>query len=64
VQQFPFTESGDHPATAQESNMFRNFANQVFSGKLNDEWPMWALKTQHVLDACLEAARHGSPVKI
>ena len=39
--------------------MFRNFANQVFSGKLNDDWPMWALKTQKVLDACHESARRG-----
>lgn len=43
-------------ATAQDTRMFRNFANQIFSGKLNDDWPMWALKTQKVLDACLEAA--------
>jgi len=53
---YPFTESGDNPATSQESNMFRNFANQIFSGHLNDDWPMWALKTQKVLDACLKAA--------
>jgi predicted dehydrogenase len=51
-------------ATAQDTIMFRNFANQIFSGKLNDDWPMWALKTQKVLDACHEAARRGSPVKI
>jgi len=55
--------SNGHP-TAQESNMFRNFANQVFSGKLNNDWPMWALKTQQVMDACLESARRNSPVKI
>ena len=42
-------------ATAQDTRMLRNFANQVASGKLNEEWPMWALKTQKVLDACLEA---------
>ena len=48
-----------HP-TAQDSRMFRNFANQVFSGKLNEEWPMWALKTQQVMDACFESARNGS----
>jgi predicted dehydrogenase len=42
---------------AQDTRMFRNFANQVFSGKLNDEWPTWALKTQKVLDACFEAAQ-------
>jgi predicted dehydrogenase len=55
-QKFPHTESGDNPATTQESNMFRNFANQIFSGKLNDDWPMWSLKTQQVQDACLDSA--------
>jgi predicted dehydrogenase len=51
-------------ATAQDTLMFRNFANQIFSGKLNEDWPVWALKTQMVLDACHEAARRGSPVKL
>ena len=46
-------------ATAQDTRMWRNFANQIFSGKLNDDWPMWALQTQKVLDVCLEAARRG-----
>jgi predicted dehydrogenase len=55
--------SNGHP-TAQESNMFRNFANQIFSGKLNEDWPMWSAKTQKVLDACLAAARSGLPVKL
>jgi predicted dehydrogenase len=64
VQQFPFAESGDHPATAQAANMFRNFANQIFSGKLNDDWPMWALNTQKVLDACLDSAPRGAVVKL
>jgi predicted dehydrogenase len=44
-----------HP-TAQDARMFRNFADQVFSGKLNDDWPMWALKTQQVMDACFADA--------
>ena len=52
-----------HP-TAQDARMFRNFANQVFSGKLNDDWPMWALKTQQVLDACFEAAGKNGSVKL
>jgi predicted dehydrogenase len=47
--------SNSHP-TAQESNMFRNFTAQIQSGKLNKEWPQWALKTQKVMDACLAAA--------
>jgi predicted dehydrogenase len=46
------------PATAQETNMIRNFADQVFSGKPNDEWPEIALKTQKVVDACFTSARN------
>jgi predicted dehydrogenase len=52
-------------ATAQNTIMFRNFADQVFLGKLNDEWPMWALKTQQVMDACFESAQEaGKPMKL
>jgi predicted dehydrogenase len=51
-------------ATAQDTFMWRNFAKQVSSGKLNQNWPMWSLKTQIVLDACLKAGRTGKPVKI
>lgn len=42
---------------AQQTHMIRNFANQILSGKLNKDWPEWALKTQQVVDACLNAAR-------
>jgi predicted dehydrogenase len=49
---------------AQQSNMIRHFAAQARSGKLNREWPESALKTQQVLDACLEAARKGRAVKL
>jgi predicted dehydrogenase len=52
------------PAAAQETNMIRNFADRISSGKLNDEWPIWALKTQKVLDACFESSRRDSPVKM
>jgi predicted dehydrogenase len=51
-------------STAQDTRMWRNFSDQIFSGKLNDDWPMWALQTQKVLDACLEAARRGAVVKL
>ena len=53
---------GEHSqsrAMAQEANMIRNFASQVRSGKLNLEWPEMALKTQQVMDACLDSARAG-----
>ena len=56
LKKHPHIESGDPPAATQEANMFRNFANQISSGKLNDAWPEIALKTQRVQDACLEAA--------
>ncbi len=44
-------------ATAQEANCFRNFADQIRSGQLNDAWPDAALKTQIVMGACLNSAR-------
>jgi len=58
--QAPIPESAElgHP-TAQNTIMFRNFARQVFSGKLNADWPMWVLKTQQVQDACFRSARGG-----
>jgi len=53
-----------HP-TAQNTIMFRNFARQVFSGKLNGDWPMWVLKTQQVQDACFRSAQKGGkPMKL
>jgi predicted dehydrogenase len=64
VRHVQVAEHSNGQPTAQESNMFRNFANQIFSGKLNDDWPMWSAKTQKVLDACLESARRGCTVKL
>lgn len=52
-----------HP-TAQDTNMIRNFANQVHSGKLSAEWPEIALKTQAVMDACLQSAQTNSDVEL
>lgn len=47
--------SHGHP-TAQETNLFRNFAEQVLSGKLNEQWPDEALKTQTVMCECIKGA--------
>lgn len=56
--------SHSHP-TAQESQLFRHFADQVKSATLNPLWPEMALKTQQVMQACRESARaHGQPVKV
>jgi len=60
----PSDHSAGHPSMTQEANMIRNFADQIFSGELNDEWPMWALKTQEVLNSCFEAAKQNTPRKI
>ena len=50
-------------ASAQEANMFRNFAAAVRSDRLNEQWPEIALKTQQVMNACLDSARaEGKPV--
>jgi predicted dehydrogenase len=49
-------ESSNSAANAQESNMFRNFAALALSGKPDDSWATMALKTQQVLDACLQSA--------
>ncbi len=51
-------------ASALDAWMWRNFANQIFTGKLSDEWPMWSLRTQKVLDACHESAKQNKPVKL
>jgi predicted dehydrogenase len=50
------------PLTAQETNMVRSFATQVLSGKLNNAWPEWALKTQIVANACVDSAHAGRPI--
>ena len=46
--------------TAQETNLFRDFAAQAASGKLNEDWPQIALKTQEVMESCLDSARNGN----
>jgi len=56
--------SHSHP-TAQESQLFRHFAEQVKSGTLNPLWPEIALKTQQVMQACRESSRRqGQPVNV
>ncbi len=50
--------SNNHP-TAQETQLFRHFADQVLSGCLRPDWPDRALKTQILLDACLASALDG-----
>jgi predicted dehydrogenase len=56
--------SGFGHAAAQDTRMWRNFADQIFSGELNEEWPRWSLQTQKVLDACHESARQKTVLKL
>ena len=57
IQRIAVPEQSHGHSDSQETNLFRNFAGQVLSGKLNEAWPEEALKTQTVMCACLEAAR-------
>lgn len=51
-------------AAAQDTMMIRNFAAQIQTGRLDQDWPEIALKTQRVMDACLESGRSGQMVKV
>jgi predicted dehydrogenase len=42
---------------AQETNMVRTFSEIVLSGRVDSQWGEIALKTQQVLEQCLNAAR-------
>jgi predicted dehydrogenase len=57
---FAVPEYSNSHSTAQETNLFRNFTNQVRSGALNESWLEMALKTQQVVSACFESGRRGS----
>ena len=59
TQRHAVAEHGDGDATAQETNMIRTFSELVLSGRVDPQWGEIALKTQGVLDACLESARNN-----
>ena len=50
--------SDSHP-NAQETNLFRNFANLALSEKPDPHWGEIAHKTQNIMMACAESARLG-----
>lgn len=59
-EEFSLAEPGNSAVNSQESALFRNFSNVVLSGQLDDHWPAIALKTQQVMDACVESAKDQS----
>jgi predicted dehydrogenase len=52
--------SNSHP-TAQETNLFRNFVDQVRTGQLHEGWTEMALHTQQVMEACHDSALVAIP---
>lgn len=53
-------ETSHSAVNSAETNLFRNFSQNVLSGKTDDYWPAISLKTQSVLDSCLSSARDDS----
>ncbi len=62
---FAVHEYSNGAPDSQETNMIRTFANIVLSGKPDPLWGEIALKTQRVVDACLQSAKEdGKPVAL
>ena len=57
-QRIAVREYANNHVSSQETKLFRNFAALALE-KPDDFWPDVALKTQRILDACLESARDG-----
>lgn len=52
-------EYSNNHENAQETKLFRRFADLALSGTPDNFWPDAALKTQKIMDACLLSARQG-----
>lgn len=55
-------EPGGNDPAAQETKLFRNFGDLALGGTPDPFWTDASLKTQAILDACLESAQNGSKV--
>jgi predicted dehydrogenase len=53
------SEYSNNRPGAQETNLFRSFADLALSGTPDSHWPEIALKTQQVMDAVITSAREG-----
>ena len=58
-QRIAVREYSNSAEAAQESLMFREFAERADAGAPEPFWGDVALKTQQVLDGCLQSARDG-----
>jgi predicted dehydrogenase len=59
TRRFAVREYSNAAENAQETHMFRRFAELALSGQPDASWGEMTLKTQQVLDACLQSARSG-----
>ena len=59
TQRISVSEYSNSAANAQETNMFRHFAELALSGQSDYGWGEMTLKTQQVMEACLQSARKG-----
>ncbi len=59
TRRFAVREYSNSAENAQETNMFRRFAELALAGQPDQCWGEMTLKTQQVLDACLQSARSG-----
>jgi predicted dehydrogenase len=57
ARRFAVHEYSNSAPDSQETNMIRTFAQIVLSRQLEPRWGEIALRTQQVLDACLQSAR-------
>jgi predicted dehydrogenase len=58
-------EPSNNAPGSQEAEMFRTFSSLVLDGKIDDRWSSISLKTQEVLDACIESCnKHGSAIPL
>jgi len=62
TRRFAVNEYGNAAPGAQESNMFATFADLALGGKPDPFWSEIAIKTQQVLNACLDSARAGGRI--
>jgi predicted dehydrogenase len=62
TRRFAVREYSNAAENAQETHMFCRFAELVLSGRPDHSWGELTLKTQQVLDACLQSARAGGSV--
>jgi predicted dehydrogenase len=57
MRRYAVREYSNSMAESQEANLFRTFSALVLSGQPDPSWGERALKTQQVVDACLQSAR-------